>query len=48
MSLPEVIYFPMVCLNCEDLKHSLANCANSFAKMLMEKIFTDFRKENER
>uniref|UniRef100_A0A8C3DV64 Dynein axonemal heavy chain 12 n=1 Tax=Corvus moneduloides TaxID=1196302 RepID=A0A8C3DV64_CORMO len=48
MSLPEVIYFPMICLNCEDLKQGLANCANNFAKMLMDKIFTDYREENER
>uniref|UniRef100_U3K1D6 Dynein axonemal heavy chain 12 n=1 Tax=Ficedula albicollis TaxID=59894 RepID=U3K1D6_FICAL len=48
MSLPEVIYFPMVCLNCEDLNQGLANCANNFAKMLMEKIFTDYREENQR
>ncbi|XP_039551458.1 dynein heavy chain 12, axonemal [Passer montanus] len=48
MSLPEVIYFPMVCLNCEDLKQGLANCANNFAKMLMDKIFTNYREENER
>uniref|UniRef100_A0A8C0VU60 Dynein axonemal heavy chain 12 n=1 Tax=Cyanistes caeruleus TaxID=156563 RepID=A0A8C0VU60_CYACU len=48
MSLPEVIYFPMICLNCEDLKQGLADCANNFAKMLMDKIFTDYREENER
>ncbi|XP_074405907.1 dynein axonemal heavy chain 12 [Zonotrichia albicollis] len=48
MSLPEVIYFPMICLNCEDLKQGLANCANNFAKMLMDKIFADYREENER
>uniref|UniRef100_A0A8C3NFB7 Dynein axonemal heavy chain 12 n=1 Tax=Geospiza parvula TaxID=87175 RepID=A0A8C3NFB7_GEOPR len=48
MSLPEVIYFPMICLNCEDLKQGLAKCANNFAKMLMDKIFADYREENER
>lgn len=48
MNLPEVIYFPMICLNCEDLKQGLANCANNFANMLMEKIFTDYREENKR
>uniref|UniRef100_A0A8C9MJV0 Dynein axonemal heavy chain 12 n=1 Tax=Serinus canaria TaxID=9135 RepID=A0A8C9MJV0_SERCA len=48
MSLPEVIYFPMICLNCEDLKQGLANCASNFAKMLMDKIFADYREENER
>uniref|UniRef100_A0A8C5TGG8 Dynein axonemal heavy chain 12 n=1 Tax=Malurus cyaneus samueli TaxID=2593467 RepID=A0A8C5TGG8_9PASS len=48
MTLPETIYFPMICLNCEDLKQGLANCANDFAKLLMDKIFTNFREENEK
>ncbi|NXY12857.1 DYH7 protein, partial [Atrichornis clamosus] len=47
MSLPEVIYFPMICLNCEDLKQGLANCANNFANMLMDKIFSNYKEENE-
>ncbi|XP_027740579.1 dynein heavy chain 12, axonemal isoform X2 [Empidonax traillii] len=48
MSLPEMFYFPMICLNCEDLKQGLANRANSFAKMLMDKIVANYREENEK
>ncbi|NWU76504.1 DYH7 protein, partial [Onychorhynchus coronatus] len=48
LSLPETFYFPMICLNCEDLKQGLANRANSFAKMLMDKIVGNYREENEK
>ncbi|NWI88768.1 DYH7 protein, partial [Pitta sordida] len=48
LSLPENIYFPMICLNCEDVKQGLANRANTLAKMLMDKIIADYREENEK
>ncbi|NXF75625.1 DYH7 protein, partial [Sclerurus mexicanus] len=48
LSLPETIYFPMICLNCEDLKQGLANCANNCAKMLLDKIVANYREENEK
>ncbi|NXM23807.1 DYH7 protein, partial [Oxyruncus cristatus] len=48
LSLPETFYFPMICLNCEDLKQGLANRANGFAKMLMDKIVANYREENEK
>ncbi|XP_010136445.1 PREDICTED: dynein heavy chain 12, axonemal-like, partial [Buceros rhinoceros silvestris] len=48
LSLPEVADFPMICLNCEDLKQGLANSANNFAKMLMDRIVANYREENEK
>ncbi|NXK36347.1 DYH7 protein, partial [Piprites chloris] len=48
MILPETFYFPMICLNCEDLKQGLANRANSFAKMLVDRIVANYREENEK
>ncbi|NXK86097.1 DYH7 protein, partial [Formicarius rufipectus] len=48
LSLPETIYFAMICLNCEDLKQGLANCANNCAKMLLDKIVADYKEENEK
>ncbi|KAJ7406929.1 dynein heavy chain 12, axonemal isoform X7 [Willisornis vidua] len=48
LSLPEVFYFPMISLNCEDLKQGLANCANSCAKMLMDKIVANYREETKK
>lgn len=40
--------FPMICLNCEDLKQGLADSANNFAKMLMDRIVANYREENEK
>ncbi|XP_040538200.1 dynein axonemal heavy chain 12 isoform X2 [Gallus gallus] len=48
MNLPEVIHFPMICLNCEDLKQGLASNAKAFAKMLMDTIVANYREENEK
>eukprot|EP00076_Gallus_gallus_P026083 XP_015148870.1 dynein heavy chain 12, axonemal isoform X2 [Gallus gallus] len=48
MNLPEVIHFPMICLNCEDLKQGLASNAKAFAKMLMDRIVANYREENEK
>ncbi|NXG19392.1 DYH7 protein, partial [Grallaria varia] len=48
LSLPETIYFPMICLNCEDLKQGLVNGANNCAKMLLDKIVANYREENEK
>ncbi|XP_009991828.1 PREDICTED: dynein heavy chain 12, axonemal [Chaetura pelagica] len=48
MSLPQGADFPMICLSCEDLKQGLANKANTFANMLMDKIVQDYREENEK
>jgi len=48
LSLPEVAHFPMICLNCEDLKQGLSSNANTFAKMLMNRIVANYREENEK
>uniref|UniRef100_A0A803YG09 Dynein axonemal heavy chain 12 n=1 Tax=Meleagris gallopavo TaxID=9103 RepID=A0A803YG09_MELGA len=48
MNLPEVIHFPMICLNCEDLKQGLASNAKAFAKILMDRIVANYREENEK
>lgn len=48
LSLPEMAYFPMISLNCEDLKQGLASSANTFAKMLMDRIVANYREENEK
>ncbi|NXE11184.1 DYH7 protein, partial [Lophotis ruficrista] len=48
LSLPEVARFPMIYLNCEHLKQSLASEANTFAKMLMDRIVANHREENEK
>ncbi|KAM8995091.1 LOW QUALITY PROTEIN: dynein axonemal heavy chain 12 [Ara ararauna] len=48
LSLPEVAYFPMIYLNSEDLKQGLASSANTFAKVLMDRIVANYREENEK
>ncbi|KAM6121199.1 LOW QUALITY PROTEIN: dynein axonemal heavy chain 12 [Pterocles gutturalis] len=48
LNLPEMAYFPMICLNCEDLKQGLASNANTFAKMLMVRIVANYRGETEK
>uniref|UniRef100_A0A8C3L4P8 Dynein axonemal heavy chain 12 n=1 Tax=Chrysolophus pictus TaxID=9089 RepID=A0A8C3L4P8_CHRPC len=48
MNLPEVIHFPMISLNCEDLKQGLTSNAKAFAKMLMDRIVANYREENEK
>nr|XP_014432906.1 dynein heavy chain 12, axonemal isoform X1 [Pelodiscus sinensis] len=48
MSLPLLAHFPMVRLDCDDLKQGLTDKAKSFANELLEKIATKHRKENEK
>ncbi|XP_063204072.1 dynein axonemal heavy chain 12 isoform X1 [Chroicocephalus ridibundus] len=48
LSLPEKAHFPMICLNCEDLKQGLASNASTFAKMLMDRIVANHREQNEK
>ncbi|XP_069721684.1 dynein axonemal heavy chain 12 [Phaenicophaeus curvirostris] len=48
LSLPEVAHFPMICLNCGELKYGLTSNVNTFAKMLMDRIVADHRQENEK
>ncbi|KAM4720749.1 dynein axonemal heavy chain 12 [Rhinophrynus dorsalis] len=46
-SLPTRAYFPMVQLDCDDLKQGLADMAKSFASQLLERLVTDHRQEND-
>ncbi|KAM3869140.1 dynein axonemal heavy chain 12-like [Diretmus argenteus] len=46
VSLPAVARFTMVRLNCEELKQGLANKAQNFAQILLEKLVTDHREHN--
>nr|XP_021153643.1 dynein heavy chain 12, axonemal isoform X1 [Columba livia]XP_021153644.1 dynein heavy chain 12, axonemal isoform X1 [Columba livia]XP_021153645.1 dynein heavy chain 12, axonemal isoform X1 [Columba livia]XP_021153646.1 dynein heavy chain 12, axonemal isoform X1 [Columba livia]XP_021153647.1 dynein heavy chain 12, axonemal isoform X1 [Columba livia]XP_021153648.1 dynein heavy chain 12, axonemal isoform X1 [Columba livia] len=48
LSLPEMAYFPMISLNCEDLKQGLVSNANTFAKMLMDRVAANHREENKK
>ncbi|KAI4563747.1 hypothetical protein MJG53_016321 [Ovis ammon polii x Ovis aries] len=48
MLLPQWVHFPMVRLDCEDLKTGLTNKARAFANMLLNDIASKHRKENER
>lgn len=41
-------YFPMISLNCEDLKQGLVSNANTFAKMLMDRVAANHREENKK
>uniref|UniRef100_A0A3Q1LZ19 Dynein axonemal heavy chain 12 n=1 Tax=Bos taurus TaxID=9913 RepID=A0A3Q1LZ19_BOVIN len=47
MLLPQWVHFPMVRLDCEDLKTGLTNKARTFANMLLNDIASKHRKENE-
>lgn len=48
MSLPQLAHFPMMRLDCDDLKQGLADKAKSFANMLLERIVANHREENEK
>ncbi|XP_037760095.1 dynein axonemal heavy chain 12 isoform X2 [Chelonia mydas] len=48
MSLPLLAHFPMVRLDCDDLKQGLTDKAKSFANILMERIVANHREENEK
>uniref|UniRef100_A0A2K5KRQ5 Dynein axonemal heavy chain 12 n=1 Tax=Cercocebus atys TaxID=9531 RepID=A0A2K5KRQ5_CERAT len=48
MLLPQWIHYPMVRLDCEDLKTGLTNKAKAFANILLNDIASKYRKENER
>uniref|UniRef100_A0A3Q3B332 Dynein axonemal heavy chain 12 n=1 Tax=Kryptolebias marmoratus TaxID=37003 RepID=A0A3Q3B332_KRYMA len=41
--LPSKLYFPMVLLDCEELKQGLANKAKIYAEMLLKKLVTTHR-----
>ncbi|XP_023571554.1 dynein heavy chain 12, axonemal isoform X3 [Octodon degus] len=47
MLLPQWVHYPMVRLDCEDLKTGLTNKAKAFANMLLNDIASKYRKENE-
>ncbi|XP_078207367.1 dynein axonemal heavy chain 12 isoform X10 [Callithrix jacchus] len=47
MLLPQWIRYPMVRLDCEDLKTGLTNKAKAFANILLNDIASKYRKENE-
>ncbi|XP_061590831.1 dynein axonemal heavy chain 12 [Cololabis saira] len=46
LSLPPKVNFTMVHLDCEELKQGLANKAETFAKLLLEKVATIHREQN--
>lgn len=48
MLLPQWVHYPMVRLDCEDLKIGLTNKAKTFANILLNDIASKHRKENER
>ncbi|XP_053545345.1 dynein axonemal heavy chain 12 [Bombina bombina] len=48
MNLPSRAHFAMVQLDCDDLKQGLADKAKSFANMLLERLVSDQRRENEK
>ncbi|XP_053147136.1 dynein axonemal heavy chain 12 isoform X3 [Hemicordylus capensis] len=47
MSLPMLAHFPMVRLDCDDLKQGLVDKARSFANKLLDIIVVNHREENE-
>ncbi|KAK2091660.1 Dynein heavy chain 12, axonemal [Saguinus oedipus] len=47
MLLPQWIHYPMVRLDCEDLKTGLTNKAKAFANILLNDVASKYRKENE-
>ncbi|XP_040850987.1 dynein heavy chain 12, axonemal [Ochotona curzoniae] len=47
MLLPQWVHFPMVRLDCEDLKTGLKNKARDFANLLLNDIASKHRRENE-
>uniref|UniRef100_A0A8C6W3B9 Dynein heavy chain 12, axonemal n=1 Tax=Nannospalax galili TaxID=1026970 RepID=A0A8C6W3B9_NANGA len=47
MLLPQWVHYPMVYLDCEDLKKGLTNKARAFANLLLCDIASKYRKENE-
>ncbi|OCT58631.1 dynein heavy chain 12, axonemal [Xenopus laevis] len=46
-SLPARAHYTMVQLDCDDLKQGLADKAKSFANILLERLVTEHRQENE-
>ncbi|KAM4651998.1 dynein axonemal heavy chain 12 [Discoglossus pictus] len=48
MSLPARAHFAMVQLDCDDLKQGLAEKAKAFANILLERLVTNHRRENEK
>ncbi|XP_043934432.1 dynein axonemal heavy chain 12 [Protopterus annectens] len=47
MSLPSLVHFDMVYLDCEDLKQGLATKAKYFADLLLERLVDNHRRVNE-
>ncbi|XP_019508320.1 PREDICTED: dynein heavy chain 12, axonemal [Hipposideros armiger] len=47
MLLPQWVHYPMVHLDCEDLKTGLTNKARAFTNILLNDIASKHRKENE-
>lgn len=46
MSLPMIAHFPMVRLDCDDLKQGLCEKAKSFAYKLLDLLACNHREEN--
>ncbi|XP_070695267.1 dynein axonemal heavy chain 12 [Pempheris klunzingeri] len=46
MNLPAKAHFTMVHLDCEELKHGLANTATKYADLLLKKLITSHREQN--
>uniref|UniRef100_A0A5F8GIC4 Dynein axonemal heavy chain 12 n=1 Tax=Monodelphis domestica TaxID=13616 RepID=A0A5F8GIC4_MONDO len=46
MLLPQLAHFPMIRLDCDDLKEGLVNKVKSFANLLLNDIATKHRNEN--
>ncbi|XP_071484907.1 dynein axonemal heavy chain 12-like [Diadema antillarum] len=47
MGLDSIVHFDMIRLDCEDLKRGLAEKSRSYANMLLERVASDHRTENE-
>ena len=48
MGLDSIVHFDMIRLDCEDLKRGLAEKSRSYADMLLDRVASDHRTENER
>lgn len=44
-SLPAVVYFDMICLDCEELKQGLAKKAQTFAQILVARLISTHREQ---
>lgn len=47
LNLPAKAHFPMVHLDCEELKQGLANKTKKYAEILLKKLITSHREQNQ-